>query len=398
MKEYILENGIKLIYIKGTSELTSISIGLEAGASQDGELLGLAHVTEHMIYKGTSNRSEAMINEEFSKLFGFSNAMTNFPYVIYYGSLLGEDFYKGVQLFSDILINATFPKEGFKEEMDVIVQELNEWDEELDQYCEDRLLYNSFKNNRLKYPIIGTKESLNKITLEDIRNFYNKVYSPKNTSIAVVTSLEFNDVKDIVEEHFEIWDGDTVNTLVESFEEPKTGIFREERSSNSCRVQMNFSIANLNELEMKAFRIFNEYFAEGINSLLFDRLRTKNGLVYDVLSRISNEKYINLYKVTFTTSKDKVDRTLHEVNKAIKDIKLLDDITIKELAKRIRIKKLFKEEQSIQLAKEVSTYSVMFKDYKVYDDMLKCIENIKGDYILEVAKRVLKESSIEIIS
>ncbi|MBD7912127.1 MULTISPECIES: pitrilysin family protein [Clostridium] len=398
MKEYILENGIKLIYIKGTSELTSISIGLEAGASQDGKLLGLAHATEHMIYKGTKMRSEAMINEEFSKLFGFYNAMTNYPYVIYYGTLLGEDFYKGTQLFSDLLINATFPKEGFKEEMDVIIEELNEWDEELDQYCEDRLLYNSYESNRLKYPIIGTRESLNNITLKDIRNFYNKFYSPKNTSIAVVTALEFNDVKDIIKECFESWVGEEVNTALESLEEPKSGIFKEERDNNSCKVQMNFSIANLNELEIKAFRIFNEYFAEGINSLLFDRLRTKNGLVYDVLSRISNEKYIRFYKITFTTSKDKIEKSLSIVKEAINDIKILSDKEIQELIKRIRIKKLFKEEQSIQLAKEVATYSAMFKDYKVYDNMLEGMENIKGDFIFQVAKKVLEKSSIEIIS
>ena len=86
MKEFILDNGIKLIYSRGTSKLTSISIALEAGASQDGKLFGLAHATEHMLYKGTKKRNESQINEELSKLFGFHNAMTNYPYVIYYGS------------------------------------------------------------------------------------------------------------------------------------------------------------------------------------------------------------------------------------------------------------------------------------------------------------------------
>ena len=59
MKEYILDNGIRLIYIKGTSDLISISIALNAGAAQDGEKLGIAHAVEHMIYKGTKKRSEA---------------------------------------------------------------------------------------------------------------------------------------------------------------------------------------------------------------------------------------------------------------------------------------------------------------------------------------------------
>ena len=74
----------------------------------------------------------------------------------------------------DILINPSFPIEGFKEEVDSIKEELNEWDEELQQFCEDKLLIHSFNKNRLKYPIIGRMEDLNKITLEDIKDFYKR--------------------------------------------------------------------------------------------------------------------------------------------------------------------------------------------------------------------------------
>ena len=102
---------------------------------RDGKKYGIAHATEHMIYKGTKNRSEEDINKELSQIFGFQNAMTNFPYVIYYGTLLGEDFKKGIELFSDIIINPSFENKGFKEEMDVIIEELREWDEDLEQYC-----------------------------------------------------------------------------------------------------------------------------------------------------------------------------------------------------------------------------------------------------------------------
>jgi len=399
MKEFILDNGIKLIYSKGASQLTSISIGLEAGAAQDGKLLGLAHATEHMVYKGTKKRNEDRINEELSKLFGFHNAMTNYPYVIYYGTLLGEELYKGVEIFSDLLINATFPFEGFKEEMDVIVEELKEWDEELDQYCEDKLLFNTFSDNRLKYPIIGNIESLNKIKIEDIKNFYNSYYSPGNTSIAVVSALEFQEVKGIIERYFSDWKQKDVQPAIEQGEGPLVGLYRDMGENiNTCKLQIIFPINNLSEIEMKSLRIFNEYFGEGINSVLFSYLRTKNGLVYDVLTKIGHEKYIRLYKINFSTSKDKVDKALEIVNEAIDNIEMLSDEKIAQFIKSIKIKKLFKEEQSIQLAKELSTYSVMFQDFRIYDNMLVGMEKITGSDILKVAKKVLKNTSIEIIS
>ena len=161
MEEYIFDNGLKLIYKKSNSELSSICISLDAGASRDGEKLGVAHVTEHMVYKGTETRSEKQINTELSNIFGFQNAMTNYPYVVFYGTLLSEDLKKGLDLFSDILLQTVFTEEGFKEEMEVIKQELKEWDEDLEQYTEDKLYYNCMDNRRLKYPIIGTEESLN---------------------------------------------------------------------------------------------------------------------------------------------------------------------------------------------------------------------------------------------
>ncbi|MGG7178774.1 M16 family metallopeptidase [Clostridium paraputrificum] len=402
MKELVLENGIKLIYEKSMTQLTSISIGLEAGASVEKEVLGLAHATEHMLFKGTKTRSESDINKELSKIFGFHNAMTNYPYVIYYGTLLGEDFEKGVEIFSDILINPTFPVEGFKEEMDTIIEELKEWDEELDQYCEDKLFIHSFNENRLKYPIIGRYEDVSSITLKDIKGFYNRYYSPKNTRISVISSLGIDEVKSIIEKYFLRWQGEAVEVL-ESTELPKVGVYRDIKEGiNTCRVQLIFSISKLNHEEIKGFRLFNEFFGEGVNSVLFDNLRTKNGLVYDVLTSISNESHIGLYKITFNTSEEKLDKALDIVRESIENIdkykEVLTKEKIKELSKSIKLKKLFKEEQSIRLANNLATYSVMFKDYRIYEGILDGMEEIEPSKVIDIAKRVLKNPSIEIIT
>ena len=79
MEEYILENNLKLIYKHTESELTSICISIDAGAGVETEKYGIAHATEHMVYKGTKNRTEKEINEDLSNIFGFNNAMTNYP-------------------------------------------------------------------------------------------------------------------------------------------------------------------------------------------------------------------------------------------------------------------------------------------------------------------------------
>ncbi|MEG0295512.1 MAG: pitrilysin family protein [Clostridium sp.] len=403
MKEYILSNGVKLIYKKGASELASICIGLDAGAAVEDELLGLAHATEHMVYKGTKSRSEGEINEALSKVFGFHNAMTNYPYVIYYGTLLGEDLEAGIEIFSDILINPIFPNQGFREEMDVIMEELKEWDEELEQFCEDKLFFNFFKNNRLKYPIIGRDKDLEKIKLEDLKEFYNKYYSPENTCISVVSSLEFEEVISKIDKYFGVWKGNSKAVSKVSLELPNTGLFEDCRDGiNTSKVQIIAPIASLTNEELKALRLFNSYFGEGVNSILFDTLRTKNGLVYDVLTRVAFEKHIGIYKITFSTSKDKAMTAINLIKECISHldnhIEILTEKKIDELCKGIRLKKLFREEQTIQLAKELSTYEVMFGDYKLYDNMLDGMSSLSGSFIINVAKKVLSNISIEIIS
>ncbi|WP_294394516.1 pitrilysin family protein [uncultured Clostridium sp.] len=408
MKAVKLSNNLKLIYKKSESELTSICISLNAGAGVDGDKKGVAHAVEHMVYKGTEKRTEAKINAELSSIFGFQNAMTNYPYVIYYGTLLGEDLEKGVELFSDILLNPQFDERGFNEEMAVIKEELEEWDEEADQFCEDQLFYNIFDKRRIKDPIIGTRESLDNMNIGDLKKFYEENYFPENTSISVITSIDFDVVKNIFEKYFGVWKSkkaevkinDCSEIVYEKIEVNKIQVAKREGMKNA-RVQMIFPLNDLNFKEMNDFKIFDQYFGNGVNSVLFDTLRTKNSLVYDVLTRIAHENYLKMYKVTFTTAKENVDKAIELVMDVISEIKnnesLVDEIQLKSLIKSYKLKKLFREEQSIIAAKELATYDTMFGDYSIYADEIKEIDKITQNDILNAAKKVFKGSAIQIV-
>lgn len=404
MEEYIFENKLKLIYKQTESELTSICISVDAGAGVEKEKYGLAHATEHMVYKGTRNRSEKEINEDLANIFGFNNAMTNYPYVIYYGTLLKYDLEKGTELLSDIITNPTFPQYGFNEEIAVIKEELKQWDEDIEQYCEDKLFFNSFKDRRIKYPIIGTEESLNEITLNDIKEFYSKYYFPENISIVVISSIDFNRVKKIIMEYFGKWNSSKNKNKITNIDyEISSGeIFTDvKKGIKTSRVEIICPIDKLNDNEMRALRIFNQYFGEGVNSILYDTLRTKNGLVYDVLTKISNENYIKIYKITFNTSNENVDKVIDLVKECIEKLKLLSinvgAKTLRQLIKNFKIKRLFREEQSIVLAKELATYDTMFGDYKIYVGEIEELELLTSKDIFETGIKVLGNFTIQII-
>lgn len=403
MKDFIFNNGLKLIYKKSNSELTSIAISLNAGAGRDEDILGVAHATEHMVYKGTKSRNEKQINEELSNIFGFQNAMTNYPYVVYYGTLLSEDLEAGIDLFSDILINPSFSEDGFKEEIDVIIEELKEWDEELEQYCEDKLFLNSMENRRIKYPIIGTEESLSLIKLNDIKVFYSKHYCANNAAITIISSLEFEEVKKIVEKHFSLWKSQENMENKEKCVDYKKDIFIDKKQDiNSAKVQLVFPIHELSHLEIKALRIFNQYFGEGVNSVLFDNLRTKQGLVYDVLTRVANEEYIKIYKITYSTCHENVDKSINIIKELINDVdnlrNKLSKEDIKRLSKSFKLKRLFGEEQSVRLAMQLATYETMFGEYSLYLDESSDLDKLSIDFIIDTAIKVLRNMIVEVIT
>ena len=404
MQEYILKNGLKLVYKSADSKLSSISIALDAGAVRDTEgKIGIAHVTEHMIYKGTSKKSEAEINKEFSEIFGFQNAMTNYPYVIYYGTLLSEDLAKGIELYADLLINTTLGNVGFKEEMDVIKEELKEWDEEVEQFCEDRLFLNSYNERRIKYPIIGTEESLEKITLEDVKDFYNKYYFPKNTTIVIISQKSFKEVIDLVSKYFSGWDNIGYKTPLKEVEKAAGKTYKDKRDGiSTAKVLITYDISVLSHEEIKVLKVLNQYIGEGVNSLLFDSLRTKKGLVYDVLTKVSNESSIGLYKITFSTAEEKVQEAINSIESIFENLeetlKRLSKKEINSLVKSLKLKRLFNEEQSIRLSNATAMYDVMFGDYNLYLDEIEGLEKINKEDLIIVSNKIFKDKCIEIIT
>ncbi|WP_010292495.1 M16 family metallopeptidase [Clostridium senegalense] len=164
MEKIVLDNGLKLIYTNTKTDITSFTIAIDGGAIKEREdEIGLSHIVEHMVFKGTQSRSEIDINKECDKIFGFHNAMTNYPYVVYYGTSLSEDFERGLELYSDIILNPTFEEKYFKEEISVICEELKEWSDDVSQHCEDKVLYNGFSKRRIKDLIIGNESLIKNI-------------------------------------------------------------------------------------------------------------------------------------------------------------------------------------------------------------------------------------------
>ncbi|MCM8711728.1 insulinase family protein [Clostridium sp. SYSU_GA19001] len=404
LQKQILINGIKFIYEYRSGNLTSFCIGFEAGAlMEEGYKKGIAHVVEHMLFKGTSTRSEKEINKLCDEVFAFHNAMTNYPYCIYYGTTLSEDFRTGFELYSDIILNPSFKEEGFKEEIDIICEELLEWKDDITQYCEDELLFNAFKNRRIKELIIGSKESVKSITLDEIKAFYERFYAPENCVVTVISSLGFHEVLKIVKENLGEWRKEYVKPQLKLYEDNISGIFIKERKGISgAKLQYIYSIHELTDREVNILKLFNVSFGEGISSILYDEVRTKHGLVYDIGSTIKNEKGIKLYTIYFGTSKFNIKTAIKLIDSIINDIKTSKNYFTKErienTAKIIKLKREFNMERAVELCKSLTSYEIMYGSYEKFLYEENNLNNFTEEEILKVINKVLTKPSIQIIS
>lgn len=393
MKKIVLNNGVKLIYEKSFGSLTSLCIGFEAGANMEqGYSLGVAHALEHMVFKKTINRNEKQINDVIDNIFGFSNAMTNFPYSIYYGTCKNDDFEKALEIYQDILRNPLLSEEGFQEERMVILQELSEWGEDLDQLCEDNLLYNSFNRKRIKNLIIGTEKSLKDMDISEIKRFYNEYYNPENCVISVVSSQDWQEVITLVKKYFNDWELKRDNIIRKNEivrEGINSGLYIEDKEGfNGVKVKYIFDISCLNEEEIYALHIFNEYFGSGVSSILYEEIRTLRSMAYEVYSEVKAEKGIELFSIFASTSKEHYEEVLKVVDDIIKE-HINNDINfnIEKSKKRFSLKKALEVERTIVLANRMATYEIM------YGNSNRLFKEIKGDYYIqkELIKNVLKK-------
>jgi len=405
MRKIILKNGVKLIYEKRDAGISSFCIGFDAGALREGKnfLYGTAHALEHMLYKGTKKRDEAEINRISDEIFGFNNAMTNYPYVIYYGTTLTENLDAGLELYSDIVINPDFDGRGFREEMNVIEEELREWTDDPAQLCEDRLFWNSFKKRRIKERIIGSAESIKAINTDHLVNFYRRFYHPGNCVISIVTPWSFEETIAAAEKHFGFWERPGENDFSVSYENNSAGIFSKEAEGiEGSKVEYCYTAHGLSHEEERALALISFNLGESLTSILYDEIRTRRGLAYDISSRYRRETGLKLLTISFGTSKDKTVKTVNLINEIIHEIVhgekfQLDSFRIKKIAKMQKIRRELLLEKSIQLAKELCTYEIMYgSSGEVYSEYDHAGETAP-ELVNATAAKVLKNPAIQII-
>lgn len=313
----VLDNGIRLSYLQHPSIVAHLGVSIKAGSRYELENeQGLAHFLEHCIFKGTKNRRAFHILSRLDAVGGELNAFTTKEEICVYGSFTKNHFRRASNLMADILFNSTFPEKEVEKEKEVIIDEINSYlDNPSDKIFDDFESY-LFPDNPLGNNILGTLSSVNSFHKEDLENYCNRFFQPKNIVISFVGNLPLNKVVDILNIDFKIaFDGDysPVAYPPKSFQP----FHIENAESNyQSHIMIGGMAPGFNSNERRTFALLiNILGGPALNSRLGLSIREKYGYTYNIdasYNPFEDTGYWNIYASSDAKYQNKMMKLIHK--------------------------------------------------------------------------------------
>lgn len=281
-----LKNGLTIIG-EEIPYLKSISLGVwvKAGSIMETkENSGVSHFIEHMLFKGTTNRTSKELAREMDNLGGVINAFTSKECTCFYVKLLDEHINIGIDVLSDMILNSRFDELDIKKEKSVILEELKMYEDSPDDLVYDLLLENIYKDHSLGMNILGDRQSLKNLKRESILDYYNEYYVPNNSIISICGNFKFEEIVKQIEEKFKTWQPKSVDTTTTK---PNFNpcIVKKNKDIEQVNLAINLdAIPMTNNREVYALSVVNNVFGGSISSRLFQKIREEKGLAYSIYS------------------------------------------------------------------------------------------------------------------
>lgn len=200
-------NGTKVVYHYLPSKLTNIQILTNVGsASESKDIWGMAHILEHMFFKGSKKYPGPLdIQTAANDIGGKLNAWTWVDQTVYHITVLNDFFRQGFDILSDMYQHPLFPEEEFAKELNPILSEMRRGEDNPDGYLGNRLMP-AMIGEDAGHPVIGTEETVRAATVEKMFEFRKRFYGGKNTMISIVGGVTEEAVVDFVTEMFHLPD------------------------------------------------------------------------------------------------------------------------------------------------------------------------------------------------
>jgi predicted Zn-dependent peptidase len=303
MKLTILSNGLR-VASRAMPGVETAAVGLYADAGsrhEDARVNGIAHLFEHMVFKGAGGRSAREISEAIEDVGGDLNACTERDGTNFTASVMAEHLPLGVELISDMILRPHFTEVELEREKDVVLQELGEARDTPNDIIFDDLWSAAFADQPLGRSILGDEESVGAITVADLHAWRTERYRAGSLTLVAAGKVEHEELVELAERRFA--------NLAEGRIDPPapaayTGGARVGRvPSEQAHLALAFPAPAQRAPDYFAARLFSDIAGGGMSSRLFQQVREDRGLAYSVYSSISPYSDAGLFYVYAATAR-----------------------------------------------------------------------------------------------
>ncbi|HXA72502.1 MAG TPA: pitrilysin family protein, partial [Stellaceae bacterium] len=281
-----LANGMRVVTDSmDTVETASIGVWVGVGTRHEpAEINGVAHMLEHMAFKGTERRSSLAIAKEIEAVGGHVNAYTSREQTAYYAKVLAGDVPLALDILSDILQHSVFDAAELERERQVILQEIGQAEDTPDDIVFDYFQECAFPDQGMGRPVLGRAEIIRRLDRGTIADYMHRHYGAAGMVLAAAGKLDHDQVVSLAERLFTA----LPEVAVARAEAPryKGGDLRKVRDLEQVHVVLGFPGLAFNDPDYHALSVLSAALGGGMSSRLFQEIREKRGLVYSIYSFI----------------------------------------------------------------------------------------------------------------
>ncbi len=313
-----LENGLRVVTDTiPTVETVSLGVWLNVGTrNETKDINGIAHMLEHMAFKGTKRRSAVQIAEEIEAVGGYLNAYTSRESTAYYARILKDDMPLAVDVLADILQNSTFDAEEFAKEQSVIIQEIGQSNDTPDDVVFDYFQETCFSDGSMAWPTLGTVDVIQSLKPETVKNYMHSHYGAKQMVFSAAGNIDHQTLVEEVRKQFTSLKTDCSQQL-----EPavyKGGEYRQSKDLEQVHILLGFEGVPYGHRDYYTLSVLCTLLGGGMSSRLFQEIREKRGLVYSIYSYASSYRDSGIFGIYAGTGQEEVKELLPVVCEQLK--------------------------------------------------------------------------------
>ena len=393
--EYTLPNGLRIIHEPTLSKVAYCGFAIDAGTRDEAENeQGMAHFVEHLIFKGTEKRKAWHILNRMENVGGDLNAYTSKEESVGYAAFLTEHLERALELLGDIVFHSTFPQHEIEKETEVIIDEIQSYEDNPSELIFDDFEDMIFRNHPLGRNILGKPDLLRSFRTEDVLSFTRRFYQPGNMVFFVQGQYDFKKIVRLAEKHL----ADVPAVTVDNQRVPPPLYVPERlvvpKDTHQAHVMIGSRGYNAYDDKRTALYLLNNILGgPGMNSKLNVSLRERRGLVYNVESNLTSYTDTGAFCIYFGTDIEDMDTCLKLTYKELKrmrDVKMTSSqlaAAKKQLIGQIGVASDNFENNALGMAK---TY-LHYHKYESSEVVFKRIETLTAEQLMEVANEMFAE-------